>query len=124
MLSKYIKVCVFVCRGESQLEEGEDPVPVVLAVRPHMGPVSYPGLGAVRPGALRAVLLSGLGGDETRRPLFRHFPLFLQPGPAQRGHHLLLLWHRHEALLHLQKVGEQQPRPQYHQTPPAAVDRK
>lgn len=97
---------------------------VVVAVRPRLGAVSGSGLGPVRPGALRAVLLSGLGGDERRGLLFRHLPLLLQPGAAQRGHHLLLLRHHHEAVLHLQEVGQQQPRPQHHQTPPEAADRK
>lgn len=110
------------CRGENQLEEGEDAVPVVLAVCFDMGSVSHSGLGSIRPRTLWPVLLTCLGPDEIWGILFCYLPVLLQPGHAYCHHPLLLLWHRHQTLFHLQKVDAQQPQnPQHRQAPSEAV---
>ena len=117
-------LCFSLCRGENQLEEGKDIVHLDVAVCSDLGSVSHSGLGPVRAGALWPVLFTCLGTDETQGLLFCHLLILLQPGHAQCHHHLLLLWHRYEALFHLQKIRKQQPRAQYCQTPPEAVNSK
>lgn len=112
------------CRGEDQLEEGEDAVYVDLAVRSGLGSVPNSGLGPVRAGALRPVLFARLGTNEARGLLVCRLSVLREPARAECHHHFLLLRHRHEALLHLQEVDQQQPRPQHHQTPPEASDSK
>lgn len=112
-------------RWENQLEDSEDHVLVDLALRPDLGHVSHSGLGTVRPGALRPVLLSCLGSNEIWRLLVRHCHVLLQPFIALCHHHLLLLWHCHQTLFHLQKGDEQQqPSPQHCQAPSQAVNSK
>lgn len=101
----------FHCRGENRLEEDKDVVYLHVAVRSHLGSVPHPGLGAVRARTLRCVLLTRLGADETRGLLVCHRHVHLQPRRAFCHHHRLLLWHRLQALLHLQKGREQQARP-------------
>lgn len=96
---------------------------VDLALRSDLGSVPHSGLGAVRPGALRPVLLSCLGTNEERGFHFRHRHVFLEPCHAFYHHHLLLLWHRHQPLFNLQKDDEQQ-QPQHSQAPPQAVNSK
>ncbi len=113
------------CRGENQLEDSEGAVHVDLAVRSDLGAVPHSGLGAVRPGALWLVLLSCLGTNETWGLFFRHLHVLLQPHDTYCHHHLLLLWHCHQPLFHLQKVNEQQPpSPKYCQAPSKAVNSK
>lgn len=85
-----------------------------LALRSGVVSVPCAGLGPLRPGALRPVLLTRLGADETRGLLFRHLRVLLQPRPPLCRHHLLLLRHRFQALHHLQEVNEQLPGPQCH----------
>lgn len=84
---------------------------VHLAVRAGLGRVPLLGLGPLRPGALRPVLLARLGADETRGLLLRGLHVLPQPRPALRHHRGLLLRHRLQALLHLQEVKQQQQPP-------------
>ena len=112
------------CRGENQLDQGEDAVHVVLAVGPGLVSVPCPGLGSIRPGALRVVLLHCLGRDETRGLLLHHLHVHRQPRHSFPHHRFLLLWHRHQALLHLQEVQRDQPGPKHCQAALEAVDSK
>lgn len=114
----------FLSRGENWLEESENVVYMDMAVRSDLGPVPHCGLGSVWARALRPLLLTCLGTDETRGLLFRHLHVLLQPGRAFSRHLLLLLWHRLQALFHLQKTRKQQQSPQHHQAPPETVNSK
>ena len=113
------------CRWENQHEYGEEAVPVDLVLRSALVSVSPPGLGEVRPRALRPLLLSRLGPNENRGLLFRHLHVLLQPHHPNSRHHRQLLRHRHQPLLHPQKVAEeQQPSAQHRQAPSKALDSK
>lgn len=96
---------LFFHRRKNQLEVSEDHVRVDLALQRDLGHVPCSGMGTLWPRAFRHILLSGLGANEEWGILFCHCHVLLQPRLTCSHHHLLLLWHRHQPLLYLQKGG-------------------